>query len=72
MKNGIKLTARVDYNLIPKNDRLLDHSTVTDDPYFIIRQEKLELLQPVVEVLLTTNHLTQQIVLSLQVSKLMH
>ncbi len=40
-KNGIKLTARVDYNLIPKNDRLLDHSTVTDDPYFIIRQEKI-------------------------------
>lgn len=40
-KNGIKLTARVDYNLIPKNDRLLDHSTVTDDPYFIIRQDKI-------------------------------
>ena len=40
-KNGIKLTARVDYNLIPKNDRLLDHSTVTDEPYFIIRQEKI-------------------------------
>lgn len=40
-KNGIKLIARVDYNLIPKNDRLLDHSTVTDEPYFIIRQEKI-------------------------------
>lgn len=40
-KNGIKLTARVDYNLIPKNDRLLDHSTVNDEPYFIIRQDKI-------------------------------
>ena len=40
-KNGIKLTARVDYNVIPKNDRILDHSAVTDEPYFIIRQEKV-------------------------------
>ncbi|MDU0439429.1 hypothetical protein [Staphylococcus haemolyticus] len=40
-KNGIKLTARVDYNVIPKNDRLLDHSNVTDEPYLIIRQEKI-------------------------------
>ncbi|RIL71531.1 hypothetical protein BUY49_06320 [Staphylococcus devriesei] len=40
-KNGIKLTARVDYNVIPKNDRLLDHSNVTDEPYLIIRPEKI-------------------------------
>lgn len=40
-KNGVKLTARVDYNVIPKNDRILDRSAVTDEPYFIIRQEKV-------------------------------
>lgn len=40
-KNGVKLTARVDYNVIPKNDRILDHSAVTDEPYFIIRQDKV-------------------------------
>lgn len=40
-KNGIKLTARIDYNVIPKNDRILDHSAVTKEPYFIIRPEKV-------------------------------
>lgn len=40
-KNGIKLTARIDYNVIPKNDRIIDHSAVTNEPYFIIRQEKV-------------------------------
>ena len=40
-KNGIKLKARIDYNVIPKNDRLLDHSSMTNDPYFILRQDKV-------------------------------
>ncbi|UXR34520.1 hypothetical protein MUA31_09015 [Staphylococcus simulans] len=40
-KNGIKLTARIDYNVIPENDRILDHSAVTNEPYFIIRPEKV-------------------------------
>lgn len=40
-KNGIKLTARIDYNVIPKNDRIIDHSAVTNEPYFIIRPEKI-------------------------------
>ncbi|MDQ7229935.1 hypothetical protein [Staphylococcus haemolyticus] len=40
-KNGIKLTARIDYNVIPKNDRIIDHSAVTNEPYFIIRSEKV-------------------------------
>ncbi len=40
-KNGIKLTARIDYSVIPKNDRILDHSAVTNEPYFIIRPEKV-------------------------------
>lgn len=40
-KNGIKFKARIDYNVIPKNDRLLDHSAMTNDPYFIVRPDKI-------------------------------
>ncbi|UTH10774.1 hypothetical protein [Macrococcoides canis] len=39
--NGITLKARIDYNVIPTNDRILDHSAMTDEPYFIIRPEKV-------------------------------
>lgn len=40
-RNGITLNARIDYNVIQDNDRLLDHSAMTDEPYFIIRPEKI-------------------------------
>lgn len=40
-RNGITLKARIDYNVIQNNDRLLDHATMTDEPYFIIRPEKI-------------------------------
>lgn len=39
--NGITLKARIDYNVIPTNDRILDHSAMTDEPYFIIRPKKV-------------------------------
>lgn len=40
-RNGITLNARIDYNVIQDNDRLLDHAAMTDEPYFIIRPEKI-------------------------------
>ena len=40
-RNGITLKARIDYNVIQDNDRLVDHATMTDNPYFIIRPEKI-------------------------------
>ena len=39
--NGITLKARIDYNVIPKNDRILDHSAITSEPYFIIKPENV-------------------------------
>lgn len=40
-RNGITLNARIDYNVIQDNDRLVDHNNMTDEPYFIIRPEKI-------------------------------
>ena len=40
-RNGITLKARIDYNAIQNNDRLLDHSKMTDEPYFIIRPSNI-------------------------------
>lgn len=45
-RNGITLKARIDYNVIQNNDRLLDHNAMTDDPYFIIRPSKIGEVSP--------------------------
>lgn len=40
-KGGVKLSARIDYRVIPKNDRYIDQRTIDDEPYLIIRPEKV-------------------------------
>lgn len=40
-KNGIKLKARINYNLIPNGDRFLDNRTMDDNPYLVIRPSKI-------------------------------
>lgn len=42
-KEMIKLTARINYSLLPQGGRILDHSTMNDDPYFIIRPKNVNL-----------------------------
>ena len=43
-KNGIKLKARINYNLIANGDRYIDQRNITDEPYFILRPSKVNLL----------------------------
>lgn len=40
-KNGITLKARIDYRAIPENGRILDRDTMAEEPYFVIRPEKI-------------------------------
>lgn len=43
-QNGaIKLTARINYGLLPQGGRILDHNTMSEEPYFIIRPKNVSL-----------------------------
>ena len=42
-KGAIKLTARINYGLLPQGGRILDHRTMSEDPYFIIRPKNVSL-----------------------------
>ena len=42
-KGAIKLTARINYGLLPQGGRILDHNTMSEDPYFIIRPKNVSL-----------------------------
>lgn len=43
-QNGlIKLQARINYNVLPQGGRVLDHDTLAEDPYFIIRPKNVSL-----------------------------
>ena len=42
-KGAIKLTARINYGLLPQGGRILDHRAMSEDPYFIIRPKNVSL-----------------------------
>ena len=42
-KGTTKLTARINYGLLPQGGRILDHSAMTEEPYFIIRPKNVSL-----------------------------
>lgn len=47
-KGEIKLTARINYGLLPQGGRILDHNTMSEEPYFIIRPKNVSLTDNII------------------------